>query len=279
MKLLFLGLDGCAYEKVSRFDCPFLQSLCRKYQHGILRSDDPFSFSPQFDPWTGPAWNTVYTGVDAQQHQVDADDWAQGNTAHLASHVPTVFDFLGRDYTLGLMAMPALNPTGRFIDEVGGWVITGFPAEGKVIEKWKYPKDLKIPKDFKLEDHHRCHEPKHFVEAMEQVKDKIGLFVRLSREHETEIGGIGIQFLDFVDHSTNEVGEYYEFIDKQVKRLFSAIKPTDFIICSDHGFRAKDHRHSMEGFYACSLEGIYREKSNFDIAPLALWLVKRRHLM
>lgn len=278
MKFLFLGLDAVTYTKVMKFDCPFLQSLCDTHQHGILHSDDPFGLSDQGDPWTGPAWNTIYTGVNAREHGIMSDDWAAGNTAYLKAKVPTIFDLFNKDYNLGLMTPAALYPTGEKTPKIRGWAITGFPAEGEVNKLWKYPDDLSIPEDFTIESHHRCHAPEHFEEAKQEVINKIDLALKLFDSYKTEIGMIGIQYLDFVDHSTPEMADPYHFMDSQIERLFREARPEVFIICGDHGFNPRDHRHSKRGFYVCSLPGVYRERSNFDIAPLITWIVKRHGL-
>lgn len=275
MKLLIVGLDGATHTKVLKYHCPFLQGLCNEYQNGIMLSDDPHSFNEQQMPWTGPAWNTVYTAVDAKAHGVTSDKWAAGETATLKAKVPTIFEILNKEYRLGIMSMPALFPSALPIERINGWAITGFPASGQLKENWKYPEDLEVPEDFSLEGFFRIHEEVDSYISKMQVIEKLELTKKLFGKYKTEVGAVGIQYLDFIDHSTYDMNDPYEFIDQELRLLFENTQPDSFLICSDHGFKMHDSYHSQYGFYVCSLPGEYRERSTFDMAPLALWVLKR----
>jgi hypothetical protein len=278
IKFLFLGIDACTYEKIYMYDCPFLQGLCKKYQHGVLFSVDKYGQNKFGHPHTGPSWNTIYTGVNAKEHGILAAIWAKGAFHDLEAKGPNIFGILGEQYRMGLMAMPASFPTGHHIKDVNGWAIQGFPAEGRVsrVAKWSYPEDLDVPREFHLESHHRFQKPESEEENEQEVRDKVSLAVKLAKQHKTEVLAVGIQHLDYADHSMNDVSRAYKFIDEQARKLFKQTEPVDFIVCSDHGAVIEGRSHSQEGFYACSLFGDKVAKTTFDIAPLTLWLVERR---
>lgn len=266
IEFLFIALDGCAYRKIEKYRCSFLLNLCTRNQHGILWSIDKAGQSDRGHPWTGPCWNTIYTGKSASEHGVTAEVWATGEFAELASKVPTFFHDIQEKYTVGLMALPALYPTGRPI-RANGWVINGFPAKGRLKPNWFTPSDLEIPSDFELEGHTRLLYPGAEDDAEKEVKDKVDLMLNLVRKHKSQVVGIGIQHLDFTNHSKEDVERPYRFIDSQVTKIFDHLEPKHFVICSDHGFDDKTN-HSYDGFYVISREGGYKDLTIFDIYPI-----------
>lgn len=272
-KFLFLGIDGLDYDLVHKYKCEFLLWLMENNQHGVLISDDRSGCNRRGEPLTGPAWNTIYSGLPASLHRLTADVFLRGGIVDVELNVPTIWDILGKRFTLGLLALAAYKPLGS-IPPVNGWAINGFARKGKVEARDMYPQ-MEIPDWFKLEEYSADRKDSHegyFDLQKEQVENKLRLLKQLPKN---EIMAIGVQIIDWHSHEQLDRKAGYEFIDDWMMRTISQIGPTNFLICSDHGFQEHELRHSQTGVYVASLGGGEIPRRIYDMAPLTLFLVGR----
>ncbi len=273
-RLLFLAIDGLDYEHVIDYDCPCLNKLMEGNQHGELIAIDPDGCNARGEPMTGCVWPTVYRAVPASVHGFTAEKFLAGESATLAATGITVWDILGRQYTLGLMTLAAYAPTTKPLPPINGWAINGFPCVGEVRPEWATPRDLSIPKGFRIEEFVASMKPKpaefYQFQTM-QADEKLAVASVLPRN---DVTAIGVQVVDWVSHCTVDRRDVYGFIDDWVECALKMFDPQDFVICSDHGFQKDIGRHSNAGMYVASIPGGNITRTIYDIAPLMLWIAQ-----
>lgn len=275
VRLLFLGIDGLDYEHVKEYECPYLTWLMRGNQHGALLSNDLDGCNDRGEPMTGSAWPSIYTGTPSAIHGLTAARFLKGKSATFAYKGTTIWDILGRDYTLGLTTLAGYAPLSFPLPEINGWAINGFPCAGEVEKRWVYPSDLQVPGWFRVAEHMAAVKPKpaNFYELQKrQAYDKLCVALWLPRN---DVMAIGLQIIDWVSHCATDRRRVYEFVDAWVRRAMFFFSPSAFVICSDHGFQKDIGRHSQEGVYIVSLPGDEVQRNIYDIAPLTLFCAHR----
>jgi len=108
MKLLLIGFDALSPQLLfpRRDKLSAIDSLCSRAAWGSLESYCE-------NPWTGPAWTTIYTGLLPEEHGI-TDGWGRplrGSKTFDTCEAKYVWDVLVEEgFTVGLFNLPVTYP-------------------------------------------------------------------------------------------------------------------------------------------------------------------------
>jgi len=198
MKMVVLGIDGLSYRPFSRPNHNFrnLKRIQSRSKWGILESVDS---TPQI-PHTGPAWSSLYTGVNPEMHGVTEGGWLLDHKGYSDLQVNTIFQLISKKYTLGIFTMPITYPVDVSIN---GWMVSGFPSPS-INPDCIYPPQLldwlkteEVDYDLfsgKTINHHELND----VESL--IHEKTRCIKKLYQRHPVDILFLGYTFVDKLSH-------------------------------------------------------------------------------
>ena len=309
MKLLLLGLDGCAAQIMYERDLPNIRRLLEDCSYQACMAEEDF-------PYTGPSWTNVYTGLPAAEHGV-TDLWGR-HTDESASYDtmehPVLWEMLNHaGLSTGVVHMPIATTSRR----VSGYVISGFPNdityEGPIGELMPLlgGRDISdmirlTPRDRILDNTwYRKYTLQQSVEMMRMLVEWKARALRvLAQTHPVDCLFVQYSFLDRIGHLLNQylrvhdgqgwdyspLLELYEWFDGVLGELLNVgVDYERLVIVSDHGWPAEAGRpyiydgklfgawHSHDGVLIMRGPGVEPGRKemcmNYDVAGKTLELL------
>jgi len=254
MKLLVLGMDGMDSLFVKRH-IEQLPTLKRFMVDGSLRYAR--SVNP---PITGPAWFTIYTGLQPGKHGVRKWTWDKphSDVAFTLADVkyPTIWELMGdAGLKVGVVHMPMTFPAR----ELNGFIVSGFPSPAIMRNKKRvdpdmptaYPPELEervagVPTDLMDVRKGNKHED-NFPLIENVIASRMELTDELVTEYSPDVLAIGFTMIDRCYHGimlsqqvpekeyNTKILEWYKKADQMIADLMTKYEPEDTVIVSDHG--------------------------------------------
>jgi len=201
VKLLVIGADGFAFRMLQRFGSkmPFLKAICEQAQWGQLISIAP---GGAYQPFTGPAWATLYTGVLPETHGITTGGWLLEHMNYADIKTITIWEIIQETYRLGLFTMPMTYPPFP----LNGWIVSGFPAPAEMA-KCVYPRDIlgALPQHFRID---YCDGREEYVwrsnydrsTQLEILRVQVNTAITLAGMHPVDVLAFGTTILDRYGH-------------------------------------------------------------------------------
>lgn len=277
MKLLLIGFDALSPQFLS----------IANWVGNTSGASELESYSD--NPWTGPAWTTIYTGVLPEVHGV-TDGWGRAIADSEAFPTPSasyIWDDLAHDgLSVGVFNMPITYPPVS-MEGRGSWLVSGFPspdpdkhditspslseqilvADGDLIGRY-YTDPIQFftctvmgQDDARMGAWHGIaldSGEEKVSEIIETIsRHQLQVCLRLFKNHPVDVGFCQFSFLDRIGHlfgftqdESERVERWYGLVDEFVGTLMDELKPEKWIIVSDHGFEGKEHLRN--GVVICS---------------------------
>ena len=272
MELLILGIDGGDERIIRGMDMPFLKGLLDKSSSRQL-TEDIYSrgWAEIMTGVEGPDNGAIYMAPELDGTYKFTFKYGMSDMAG-KSYIKTLPDMLaGNGKSLGMMNVPTTGPAcsvnGFMVAGGGGGVnkIEGipdslcYPVEAKqTLEEFGYVPDLRLKTSGILA----------FSELMDQldaiVRNRADSYLKLVDQYKPDVGFLcfrvttDIQYLamseiesilsilempEMPENDTFEgldavqarIVAHYRVLDEAIEKVFSAIKPVEHIITSDHG--------------------------------------------
>jgi predicted AlkP superfamily pyrophosphatase or phosphodiesterase len=107
-KVLMVGIDGCRFDAVLAADAPHLDGLVAE---GAF-ADNTLILGPRYegnDTISGPGWSSLLTGVWADKHGVDDNDFKQPKLRDFPHFFTRLKQARPQAYTLSLVSWPPIH--------------------------------------------------------------------------------------------------------------------------------------------------------------------------
>jgi predicted AlkP superfamily phosphohydrolase/phosphomutase len=283
MKLLVIGIDAFSYRMVRKTENKYLSELINDSRYGISVSE----LIRNSEPFTGPNWACLYTGVKPSSHGITDEGWKLDNEKYQDIKVNTIFDIVDDYYTQSLMTLPLTFPAFK----VNGWMISGFPTPNS-LENCYYPDDIKfvLGKNFSI-SFEKCvkgmgwkkiNEPKEKLNLKKMfnrlAKNHVKTFKKIYSKRSTDIVFLGLTYIDRVNHlytqKEHKLREAYLEIYEIIEDLIKFCKPESLVICSDHGFKEDESKHDEFGFYLIRSPHFNKKRKDISIINIAPSILK-----
>lgn len=235
MTFLMLGFDGMDYDLIvkNREHMPFISKLLSNSVWGPLYS---------FHQDTGLSWNSIYTGGWATRHGMKGFGFHLKYKKWFEAEMPYFWTWFNRHgLSVAVYNLPVIYPP----KPISGWMVCGYPTPNPDEFTITYPKQLQklIP------DHEpglafrifRIGNKKIKAAEIREVNTRlIDDFQVLWENQKTDMVAMQYRFIDDVGHTclfygTVSVKEVYQIADEMAKRIFEIVKPSKWMILSDHG--------------------------------------------
>lgn len=291
MKTLIIGIDGGDLEVFKKMKMRFLESVNLAKESYILEEDlwsrgwaeilsgkhgldsGAFYNKPLLDGSYG--FTQKYNTLDYETNPDITPLWQKLNESGLKigfMNIPTT--------------MPAPKVDGFFVSGAGGGMSKD--AEGVVSENACYPKEIK----YKLECLGYIMDTRFMssgIKNISQFSDRLckmlekrtEAFIELNYEYNVDVGFVSymgisrmmylaysefINLLDNFNSPKNEIQtkfiELYQTLDKTIRRLLSALNPSNIIYVSDHSHALRKYNINLNAFLA---DNGYQNKINLSV--------------
>lgn len=281
-ELLVFGVNGFNPHIVLNHldELPTIKKLVEERDnttHGQLKS---FTTGGYQHPHTGPAFTTMYTGVEPSKHGITEGGWRTGDSNF--DGIYTIFDKLSEEnvsmalYEL-IMGYPA--------KEVNGWMLSGFvspPLESK-FHKYYSPDSLEkdLPNDtYNVSTTYIAKKvlggaapntdtEEAYKTLTNMCKRQLKIFDHVyKRQGDKDLVWFGTTLADKMGHVNGirhdeKTIQTYQYIDYMLKKLIDITDPEDILIVSDHGF--SNYSHDLYGYQLNTTENKFTNL--YEIAP------------
>ncbi|MDQ7837655.1 MAG: alkaline phosphatase family protein [Thermodesulfobacteriota bacterium] len=237
VKLLIVGADGMSSRIVSRGRdrLPFLHKLKSRSQYGTLMSVT----GNQPIPLTGPAWSSIYTGCQPQEHGIMEGGWLIEHKNFSDLKKVTFWEIIQEYQSVGMLTMPMTFPPAQ----INGWIVSGFPAPPN-LTKCVHPSYIlkHLNGNFKIDLADGVTPGQWRVNfdasgAIKLERDKLRHFKSIFDAYPTEVVAFGTTLLDRFGHIYSQYSSkimsliYLEFLGKKRPRVRKIINRfSDFFL-------------------------------------------------
>lgn len=273
LKFLLLGIDGAQKNYFIKYKMPFFNSLTQVGEDLGLKAD--LISRGWVDIYTGVSGDTsgglyekpVCNGSYEWSKSCSLKDIKSSNSV-----VPIWEALTSKGVSVGVMNVPTTTPApkldkGFFVSGGGG----GRTVEGQILdsqcsaswvkellEEGGYILDERVPT---LLHQKKMYKPSEMFSRLKDMTEKrISNYIKLYKKEPVDFGFLVIRSVAVVEYLArgevdrfqngekdvnsdlvNEVYSFYEFLDEQLRRLYSEIKPEASMLISDHGITSKNY--------------------------------------
>ncbi len=241
-------------------------------------------FQDSEPPPDHPNWATIYTGVGPEVHGLTRDITRNDPVSLADLKVPTMWELLPPDMTLGLVGIPLGCPPPR----VKGWSLAGYPG-GLLTPEMVHPPELALRAlaagyrtDFLLNHF----DDQTFAQRLaEDIRQEAFLYqmernklITAMNLPAVDVLVIGLTVLERIqntyDLAHQTTFEAYQHVYGWIESLMAALRPLDFAVLSQRGYAHRNFIPKGGGFYCLSwLKGEDHKAKPTDIAPAILKLL------
>ena len=257
VKLLILGIDGASHRVVrDQFDSlTNIARICNKSKWGVFVSEIP---KWSRTPYTGPAWTSIYTGVDHKRHGISTGGWLTTHKGLQDINITNIWEIISRHHTLGIMTMPVTYPAFP----LNGWMVSGFPSP-RSLDRAYYP-DWAISHmgEYFFPDYSmlprfgpnaKSFEDLRPDELMRVEREKVNALGRFMAKYPVEVVAIGFTMLDkyghaFVQYPNSHLKRIYEIMNSVLTKVHAKIENINIFLYPELLFNAITtpfHSHNL----------------------------------